>query len=454
MKIYNPATEELITEVDQDSVESVRASFESLAKGQTGWASQSIDHRIGCVEKFSQLLLENKDQLSSVLTSEVGKPLNQSANEINGAAERIQYFVENSKWVLAERIAKKVEGLEEKVTFEPLGVIANISAWNYPYLVGVNVFIPALIAGNSVLYKPSEFGVLTGLEIEKLLLQSGVPSDVFKCLIGGVEVGQMLLELPLDGYFFTGSYKTGNYIYQQVAKKMVPCQMELGGKDPVYVSDHNSNIPWLAQAAAEGAFYNNGQSCCAVERIYVHTDIYQKFVEEFVKEVATYKSGMPADEGTFIGPLTRESQLDVLTNQVSDAIEKGAKLELGGKASEEAGHYFEPTVLTKVNHKMRVMTEESFGPIIGIQEVQNKEDAVLLMKDTKYGLTSAIYTESQDEFESMGQQMNSGTVYWNCCDRVSANVPWSGTGNSGVGTTLSEEGIKAFVRVKAWQMKG
>jgi len=454
MKIYNPATEELITELEQDSVESVRESFESLTKGQTQWASQSIDHRIGCVEKFSQLLLENKDQLSSVLTSEVGKPLNQSANEINGAAERIQYFVENSKWVLAERIAQKVEGLEEKVTFEPLGVIANISAWNYPYLVGVNVFIPALIAGNSVMYKPSEFSALTGLEIEKLLLQSGVPSDVFKCLIGGAEVGQMLLELPLDAYFFTGSYKTGNYIYQQVAKKMVPCQMELGGKDPMYVSDHNSNIPLLAQAAAEGAFYNNGQSCCAVERIYVHTDIYQKFVEEFVKEVATYKSGMPTDEGTFIGPLTRESQLRVLANQVSDAIEKGAKLELGGKASEEIGHYFEPTVLTNVNHEMLVMTEESFGPIIGIQEVQNREESIQLMKNTEYGLTSAIYTESQDEFESMGQQMNSGTVYHNCCDRVSAHVPWSGRKGSGFGSTLSEEGIKAFVRVKAWQMKG
>ena len=296
--------------------------------------------------------------------------------------------------------------------------------------------------------------MLTGIKMEKLLQEAGIPTNVFKCLIGGGKVGKMLLELPLNGYFFTGSYKTGDYIYQEVAKKMVLCQMELGGKDPMYVSDHNSNIPLLAQAAAEGAFYNNGQSCCAVERIYVHTKLYKEFVQEFVKEVNSYKTGVPTKEGIFIGPLTRESQLGTLANQVSDALEKGAKLELGGKAAEGAGYYFEPTVLTKVDHEMLLMTEESFGPIIGIQEVQNKEEAMQLMNDTKYGLTSAIYTESKEEFEFMGQQMSSGTVYWNCCDRVSAYVPWSGVKGSGFGSTLSEEGIKAFVRPKAWQMKG
>ena len=453
MKIYNPATEELIAELQEDTVESVQEVLGNLTNGQSKWASKSIEHRIACIEKFSQLLVRNSDQLSEILTSEVGKPLNQSANEINGAAERIQYFIENSSQVLTERIAHKEEGLEEKVTFEPLGVIANISSWNYPYLVGVNVFIPALIGGNAVMYKPSEFSTLTGLEIEKMMNKAGVPKDVFKCLIGGGEVGQMLLNIPLDGYFFTGSYKTGNYIYQQVAKKMVPCQMELGGKDPLFVSEYNSNIKGVAQAAAEGAFYNNGQSCCAVERIYVHANVYQEFVEEFIKEVKTYKSGNPTEEGTYIGPLTRASQLDVLATQIGEALEKGAKLVLGGKASDGAGYYFEPTVLTNVNHEMLVMTEESFGPIIGVQEVQNNEVAIRLMKDTKYGLTSAIYTENQEEFELMGKQMTSGTVYWNCCDRVSANVPWSGTGNSGFGSTLSEEGIKAFVRGKAWQMK-
>ncbi|MCP4459839.1 MAG: aldehyde dehydrogenase family protein [Cytophagales bacterium] len=453
MKIINPSTEEIIKELPEDTAESVQLACKDLSKGQKDWEIQSIDYRISRVKKFSELLLGDIDRLSAILTSEVGKPLVQSANEIKGAAERIRYFIENSKWVLAERIGHKEQGLVEKVTFEPLGVIANISAWNYPYLVGVNVFIPALIAGNAVVYKPSEFSTLTGLEIEKLLQEAGVPADVFRSIVGGGEIGKILLNLPLDGYFFTGSNKTGSFIYQQVAKKMVTCQMELGGKDPMYVSERNSNILLLAQTAAEGAFYNNGQSCCAVERIYVHTEIYKEFLDEFVKEVSNYISGSPTDDGVFIGPLAREGQLDVLTNQVLDAIEKGAKLELGGKRMDRTGFYFEPTVFTNVNHMMLVMTEESFGPIIGIQEVKNSQEAVELMKDTEYGLTSAIYTEDRKEFEFLGKQMSSGTVYWNCCDRVSANVPWGGTGNSGFGSTLSEEGIKAFVKPKAWQMK-
>ncbi len=453
MKIINPATEQLIKEVQEDTADSVSQTFENLSNGQKIWSNETIDHRIACVEKFSQLLLNDIKHISEVLTSEVGKPINQSHNEINGAVERIQYFTENSNWILAERIAKKVEGLEEKVTFEPHGVIANISAWNYPYLVGVNVFIPALIAGNAVMYKPSEFSTLTGLEIERMMLEAGIPQSVFKCIIGAADVGQILLELPLDGYYFTGSYKTGSYIYQQVAAKMVPCQLELGGKDPLYVSENNSDISLVAMAAAEGAFYNNGQSCCAVERIYVHTNVYQEFVRRFIEQVNTYVSGDPLEESVFVGPLTRKNQLDVMTDQVKDAIDKGARLEIGGKVLERIGYYFEPTVLTNVSHEMLVMIEESFGPIIGIQEVQNNEEAISLMKDTAYGLTSAIYTEKKEEFMEMSEQMSSGTVYWNCCDRVSANVPWSGIGNSGFGSTLSEEGIKAFVKPKAWQMR-
>jgi acyl-CoA reductase-like NAD-dependent aldehyde dehydrogenase len=453
MKIINPSTEELIKEVQEDSKESVQKAYEALKNGQISWGNESIDSRIECIKKFKESLLEQIDSLGSILSSEVGKPLNQSGNEIRGAAGRIDYFIDNSKEVLSTRTAIKEANLEEEVSFEPLGVIANISAWNYPYLVGVNVFIPALIAGNAVLYKPSEFSTLTGLEIERLMHEAGVPKDVFKCIVGSGEVGQQLLDLPLDGYYFTGSHKTGQYIYEQVAPKMVPCQMELGGKDPMYVSNNNNDIAAIAKGAAEGAFYNNGQSCCAVERIYVHEDHYDQFVKAFVEEVKSYPIGLSTEENVFIGPLTRENQIAVLENQVADAVDKGAKLKLGGRAIDRNGYYFEPTVLTNVNHDMEVMTEESFGPIIGIQSVKDNEEAISLMKDTRYGLTSAIYTKDKEEFQSIGKAMNSGTVYWNCCDRVSANVPWSGRGNSGFGSTLSEEGIKAFVRPKAWQMR-
>ncbi len=454
MKVINPSTEEVIKSLEEDNRDSISHAYEQLTDGQKSWMSVPIEKRIECIINFKNLLLENIDSLAGVLTSEVGKPLNQSVNEINGAAGRIEYFIENSAKILSPRIVVNEPNLQEKVTFEPLGVVANISAWNYPYLVGVNVFIPALIAGNAVLYKPSEYSSLTGLAIQKLLLQAGIPKNVFWCIIGGSKAGQALLELPLDGYFFTGSYKTGQYIYEQVAKKMVPCQMELGGNDPLYVSHHNSDINAVAKAAAEGAFYNNGQSCCAVERIYVHREVYDEFINDFVNEVKTYAVGSSTDPNVFIGPLTRPQQLDVLASQTKDAVSKGAQLLLGGKRLDRKGYYFEPTVLTNVNHEMDVMMEESFGPIIGVQKVQDHQEAINLMLDTPYGLTAAVYTENKDEFYEIGAAMNSGTVYWNCCDRVSPHVPWSGRSYSGIGSTLGEEGIKAFVKPKSWQMRG
>lgn len=453
MKIFNPATEELIKEIQTDDKSSVQRAHEDLKKGQVEWAAESMSHRLACLRKFMVLLERDKSALGEILSNEVGKPVSQAIGEIGGAIGRISYFVDNFSEVLAPREAHVAPGLIEKVSYDPLGVIANISAWNYPYLVGVNVFVPALLAGNSVLYKPSEFSTLTGLEIERLLLEAGVPSNAFKCIVGTGQVGQVLLGLPLDGYFFTGSYKTGQYIYEQVAPKMVPCQMELGGKDPMFVSEKIQDVKGVAAVAVEGAFYNNGQSCCAVERIYVQESIADEFIAAFIAETKTLKVGDPTEDGIFFGPLSRSEQLDVLEQQVADALAQGAQLELGGKRMDGKGYYFEPTILTNVSHKMAVMKEESFGPVIGIQVVKDEAEAVRLMKDTKYGLTSAIYTTDQEEFEAIASQMNSGTVYWNCCDRVSPHVPWSGRGHSGFGSTLSEEGIKAFVRPKAWQMR-
>ncbi len=239
----------------------------------------------------------NIESLASVLTFEVGKPLQQSRNEINGACARIQWLTENALKYLSDETMVQQPGLTEKIVYEPLGVIANISAWNYPYLVGVNVFVPALLAGNAVMYKPSEYSSLTGIEIEKLLKQAGVPASVFHVVIGARAVGEILLNTPFDGYFFTGSYKTGKYIYEKVAPKMIPCQCELGGKDPLYVADDVADVKSVAAGTADGAFYNNGQSCCAVERIYVHEKIYDTYVDEFVKEVKTWNMGKPTDDG-------------------------------------------------------------------------------------------------------------------------------------------------------------
>ena len=341
----------------------------------------------------------------------------------------------------------------ERISYEPLGVICNISAWNYPYLVGVNVFIPALLAGNSVMYKPSEYSTLTGLQIEKLLKQAGIPENAFHLAIGGKNIGELLLDLSFDGYYFTGSYKTGRYIYEKLAAKMVPCQCELGGKDPLYVAEDVKDIKATAAATADGAFYNNGQSCCAVERIYVNEKVYDKYIDEFIKEVKSWKVGSPVEEGVYIGPLSRKEQLNVLESQVAEAVKKGATVLTGGQKIDRKGYFFEPTVVVNVKNDMNIMQDESFGPVIGIMKVKDDDEAVMLMKDTAYGLTAAVYSADQERAENILRQINAGTGYWNCCDRVSAALPWSGRKHSGFGATLSHAGLRAFTKPKGYHLR-
>jgi acyl-CoA reductase-like NAD-dependent aldehyde dehydrogenase len=303
------------------------------------------------------------------------------------------------------------------------------------------------------MYKPSEFSTLTGLEIERLLKEAGVPINTFHIAIGGKETGEFLLQLPFDGYFFTGSYKTGKLIYEKVAPKMVPCQCEMGGKDPLYVADDITDIKNVAAATADGAFYNNGQSCCAVERIYVHEKVYDQYLDEFIREVRSWKTGSPTEAGVYIGPLTRKEQLSVLENQLKDALQKGATVLTGGKRIVGKGSYFEPTVVVNTTHEMSLMRDESFGPVIGIMKVKNDEEAIRLMQDTEYGLTASVYSRSKERAEDILRQVNAGTGYWNCCDRVSAAVPWSGRKHSGFGSTLSHIGLRAFTKPKAYHLR-
>lgn len=454
MNIINPATEEIITTLKEDTLESIESKFKLLREGQGAWNEVLLKDRIIILQRFAELLKANIEKGAGILTSEVGKPLQQARNEINGACNRIKWLTENAEKYLADDYMSVDTAMTEKIVYEPLGVICNISAWNYPYLVGVNVFVPALLAGNSVMYKPSEFSSLTGLEIEKLLKQAGVPDSAFQLVIGAREVGEILLHLPFNGYFFTGSYKTGQYIYEKTAHKMVPCQLELGGKDPLYIADDVTDIKNIAAGTADGAFYNTGQSCCAVERIYVHENVYDQYVEEFINEVKGFKLGAPTEEGTYIGPLTRKAQLDFVETQVEDAVAKGAKVVAGGKRVGGKGYFFEPTVLVNVNHEMSVMHDESFGPIIGIMKVKDDAEAIKMMQDTEYGLTAAVYSASKERAEKILKKIDAGTGYWNCCDRVSAALPWSGRKHSGFGATLSHAGLRAFTNPKAYHLRG
>jgi acyl-CoA reductase-like NAD-dependent aldehyde dehydrogenase len=455
MDVVNPATHEIVGNVPELDPKALPGLLATAKAAQRRWAATTAAERKAVLARFRQLLSEQKEELAKTLTLEVGKPLSQSRNELNGTLPRLDFFLEHFEAELQPRtvLGDGAEALEERIAFEPLGVIANVSAWNYPYFVGSNVFVPALLTGNAVLYKPSELCSLTGLAIERLLHQAGVPEGVFKTLIGGRELGAALVASAVDGVFFTGSYATGRKIAERVAPRMIRLQLELGGKDPAYVCE-DVDVASAAAALADGAFYNTGQSCCAVERIYVNERIYPQFLEAFVEEVKKFQLGEPGDEGTYIGPLCRgEQAVRELTEQVADARSHGGRVLVGGQRAARKGSFFEPTVIADATPSMRVMRDESFGPIIGIASVPDDEAALSAMADTEYGLTAAIYTRDEARAARLLSQLPVGSAYVNCCDRVSPRLPWTGRKHSGIGSTLSTLGIQAFLQPKAWHIR-
>jgi acyl-CoA reductase-like NAD-dependent aldehyde dehydrogenase len=452
LAIHNPATGEKIAEVPADDARSVVDKAARARAAQPEWAARSLTERKACIAHFRDGVVRDLESLAATMTRETGKPIKMSRNELNGLLGRIDFFQKEVDMTVATETVFDEGGMKERIEHLPLGVVGNISAWNYPWFVGCNVIVPALLTGNAVLYKPSEYATLTGLEIGRLLHQAGVPQDVFTPLVGAGPVGAALLEQKLDGLFFTGSYATGARIAQAVGSRFIKLQLELGGKDPTYVCD-DADPKTAAESLADGAMYNTGQSCCSVERIYVHEKIHDAFVAAFVETVKGFKTGDPMREDTYIGAITRAAQLDVLDAQIADAKAKGATLHVGGQRLPGPGNWYAPTVFGNVNHAMELMKEESFGPVIGIQKVDSDDEAVRLMNDTRYGLTAGVYTPDGERAHSLLARVNAGSVYWNCCDRVSPRLPWSGFGDSGVGLTLSRYGIQTFTRPRAWHLR-
>jgi acyl-CoA reductase-like NAD-dependent aldehyde dehydrogenase len=452
LAIHNPATGDKIADLPADTAASVATKAAAARAAQPAWAATPLDTRKACITRFRASVVRDLDSLAATMTRETGKPIKMSRNELNGLLGRIDFFLEEIELSVATETVYDEGGMTEQIQHTPLGVVANISAWNYPWFVGCNVIVPALLTGNAVLYKPSEYAAMTGLEIARLLHEAGVPREVMVCLVGAGAVGTALLAQQIDGVFFTGSVATGQRIAQAVGGRFIKLQLELGGKDPTYVAD-DADPKAAAESLADGAMYNTGQSCCSVERIYVHEKIHDDFVKHFVETVKGFAAGDPMSDGTYIGAITRAPQLDVLDAQVADAKAKGATLLAGGARNPGPGNWYQPTVFSNVNHTMELMKEESFGPIIGIQKVSGDAEAVTLMNDTRYGLTAGVYTRNESRAQALLEQVNAGSVYWNCCDRVSPRLPWSGVGDSGVGLTLSTYGIDTFTRTKAWHLK-
>jgi acyl-CoA reductase-like NAD-dependent aldehyde dehydrogenase len=453
LEVQNPATGEHIRSVAVTEEREVEQKVERARRAQPDWAARAYDERATLLRAFRALLATEAEECARITTREVGKPIVQSRNEVRAVLERIDWNIEHVGTVIAARSVTSGDGgaVEERVTHEPLGLVAHVSAWNYPYFVGLNTIVPALLAGNAVLYKPSEHATLTGLRLVDVMHRSGIPVDVVQTIVGGGAVGAALVASEIDMVCFTGSYETGRRVARSVADRLVRLQLELGGKDGAYVCD-DVDVESAALAVAEGAFYNGGQSCSAIERVYVNDAIFDRFVDALGDVVSAYRTGDPEDEQTDLGPLARAAQLDVLDAQVADAVGKGARVVCGGGRIDRPGSWFEPTVLVDVDPSMSVMRDETFGPVIGVQRVRDDAEALACLDDTEFGLGAAVFSRDRERAERSLSRLEVGNAYWNTSDRSSVRLPWSGRRHSGLGVSMSESGVRAFVREKAWHL--
>ena len=453
LDVRNPATGEVIRSVAMTDEREIAQKVERARRAQPAWAARGFEARAALVRTFRDLLAAEADECARITTREVGKPIVQSRNEIAAVRERIDWNLDHVDSVTATRTVTAAAAgvVEERVTHEPVGLVAHVSAWNYPYFVGLNTIIPALLTGNAVLYKPSEHATLTGLRLVDLMHRSGIPVDIVQAIVGSGAVGAALVGADVDMVCFTGSYATGRRVARSVADRLIRLQLELGGKDGAYVCD-DVDVESAALAVAEGAFYNGGQSCSAIERVYVHDAIFDRFVDAFVDVVGAYRTGDPDDEQTDIGPLARVEQLDVLRAQVDDAVAKGARILCGGRTIDGPGSWFEPTVLVDVDPSMSVMRDETFGPVIGVQRVRDDAEARACLDDTEFGLGAAVFSPDRARAERILARLDVGNAYWNRSDRSSVRLPWAGRRHSGLGVSMSESGVRAFVREKAWHL--
>jgi acyl-CoA reductase-like NAD-dependent aldehyde dehydrogenase len=451
LEIRNPATGAVVRSVAVTENGEIDRKLARARRAQPAWAAQPYATRSAVLLAFADLLAAEAEECAQLTTRELGKPIRQSRNEIRAVGERILWNVDHAEQVVASRTVTEDDGLVERVTYEPVGVVAHVSAWNYPYFVGLNSIVPALLTGNAVLYKPSEHATLTGLRLVDLLHRAGVPVDVVQAVVGGRPTGAALVASPVDMICFTGSYATGRRVALVAAERLVRVQLELGGKDAAYVCD-DVDAEAAAVAVAEGAFYNCGQSCSATERVYVHEGVWDRFVAAFVEVAQSYTVGDPADERTDVGPLTRAEQIGVLEAQIADAVARGARVLCGGTRLDPPGNWFAPTVLVDADERMTVMREESFGPVIGLQRVGSDDEAVARMADTDYGLGAAVFCADEGRATRILERLDVGNAYWNTADRSCVRLPWAGRRHSGLGVSMSEAGVRSFVREKSWHL--
>ncbi|GAB4359836.1 MAG: aldehyde dehydrogenase family protein [Kiloniellaceae bacterium] len=434
----------------------IEAAFAAARRAQRDWARLPIAERARYCSAVVDAMLAMGEEIIPELAWQMGRPVKFGAGELRGFEERARAMIGLAETALAPVVPPAKDGFKRYIRRDPLGVVLTIAPWNYPYLTAVNSIVPALMAGNAVVLKHAAQTLLVGERFQMACDKAGLPKGLFTnlCMSHG-QVGKAIAGRLADQVNFTGSVEAGKVIEQAAAGQFIGVGLELGGKDPAYVRA-DANLDYAVENTVDGAFFNSGQSCCGIERIYVHESLYKPFVEKFVELTRGYVLGDPLDANTTLGPMVKTSAADFVRGQIAAAVQAGATAHLDPKAfaADKPGTpYMAPQVLTGVTHDMSVMTEESFGPVVGIMKVSSDEEAVRLMNDSAYGLTASIWTADLAAAEAIGGEIETGTVFMNRADYLDPMLAWTGVKDTGRGATLSEVGYEMLTRPKSFHLR-
>jgi acyl-CoA reductase-like NAD-dependent aldehyde dehydrogenase len=451
LTVDDPFTLDTACTVDLASAADVDRILDAATTAAKDARHTSVKERRALCERALEKMEQGADAIAADISRMMGKPLSQAKGEVSGMAGRFRHMLEIAESSLADIVLPK-EGFERRIVKEPWGVVLDLPAWNYPLLTAVNAVVPAILAGNSVVLKHSPRSPLCGEHFARAFDAAGAPKGLLTALHASHETSEAMAGDPrVKKTLFTGSVYGGQRIQRAATEKhFTHVELELGGSDPVYVAP-DCDVEKAAASLVDGAMYNAGQSCCAVERVYVHESIYAAFVAACEPLIRAYVMGDPRDEKTSLGPIAQPNHVAELAAFVSDATSKGARLVAGGRAAQVSGkgRFFEATLLCDVTHEMSLMKNESFGPIMPIMKVASDDEALMRMNDSRYGLTAAVYTKDRTRAERMAKELEAGTIYMNRCDSLDPALPWVGVKDSGCGVTLSALGFDHLTRPKA-----
>ena len=434
----------------------IEQAVKAAKQAQAAWFASGLAERKAKIGAAIDWLVAHKDEVAAAITHSMGRPISQSPGEVKGLEERARYMLSIADTALADIVPEEKAGFKRFLRREPVGVVLVMAPWNYPFLTAVNAIVPALAAGNVVLLKHSSQTPQVAELFQAAFDAADLPVGVFQSLhMNHADTDALLQSDAVDFVAFTGSVNGGHQVQAAISKRFIGAGLELGGKDPAYVRA-DADVASAAENLVDGAFFNSGQSCCGIERIYVHASVYEAFVQAFVEVTQQYRLGNPTDANTNLGPMVRRSAADFVRAQIAEAVAQGAKSlvdEAVFPASQVGTAYLSPHVLVNVNHNMRVMREESFGPVVGIMAVQDDDEAIRLMNDSDFGLTASIWTQDALAAEALAGQIATGTVFMNRCDYLDPALAWTGVKDTGHGISLSELGYAQLTRVKSYHLR-